>query len=58
MKATYQGVEVEFDLRPGFTVHNQDGTSSLLMHLENFRIVGGWPTPPGGGEPLPEPKSA
>jgi hypothetical protein len=50
---TGDGLEVEVDLRFGFTVHNQDGTSAQLVHLENPRIVGGWPPPSGGGEPLP-----
>lgn len=53
------GTEVEVDLRMGFTVHNQDGSAYKMVHLENARVVGGRPTPPsGGGEPLPEPKSA
>lgn len=51
---TDDGLEVEADLRFGFAVHNQDGTSAQIVHVENHRIVGGYPTPPsGGGEPLP-----
>ena len=52
---TDDGLEVEVDLRMGFAVHNQDETAVQYVHLENARVVGGWPPPPDGdgGEPLP-----
>ena len=56
MKITYQGVEIELELRTGLTVHNQDGTSYVQLHVTPKLppFDGG----PGGGEPLPEPKAA
>lgn len=56
MKVTYQGMEIELEMRTGFTVHNQDGTSYVQVHVTPKLppLPGG----PDGGEPLPEPKSA
>jgi hypothetical protein len=45
------GMKVE--LKTGFTVHNQDGTSELIVYVEPVIPPRG-----GGGEPMPEPKSA
>jgi hypothetical protein len=51
---TTDGVQVEADLRLGFTVHNQDGSAYRRVHIENARVIGNPPTPPsGGGEPMP-----
>ncbi|WP_082984846.1 hypothetical protein [Mycobacterium sp. 1245499.0] len=55
---TVDGYEVEVDLRFGFTVHNQDGSSSRIVHLENPRVIGGPPDDGGPGEPLPKRKAS
>ncbi len=53
VKVTYQGIEVELELRRGFTVHNQDGTSYVMMHVDSVVIPDGPGGPGGPGEPLP-----
>lgn len=53
MKVTYQGIEVELKLRPGFTVHNQDGTAYKLMYVDSVVVPPLPPGPGGPGEPLP-----
>ena len=50
MKITYCGVEVELKIRTGFTVHNQDGTSAIMVYVEPVIMGGG---PGGPGEPMP-----
>lgn len=52
------GIEVELEITPGFTVYNQDGTSYIQVYVKPHIIGGGPDGPSGGGEPLPEPKSA
>jgi hypothetical protein len=59
MRITYQGFEVELKLRTGFTVHNQDGTAAVLVHVDDVKIVSGPDGGPGGpGEPMPIDKAA
>lgn len=55
---TAAGYEVEVDLRFGFAVHNQDGSASRIVHLDNPRIIGGPPNNGGPGEPLPKREAA
>lgn len=57
MKITYQGVEVELNMRPGFTVHSQDGTSALMVYVDPV-ILSGPGGPDGPGEPMPIGKAA
>jgi hypothetical protein len=56
MKITYRGIELEVEVKTGFTVHNQDGTSYVNLYLTPKLPPS--PNGPGGGEPLPVPKVA
>lgn len=58
MKVTYQGIEVELTLRRGFTVHNQDGSSHVMMHVDSVVVSDGPGGPDGPGEPLPIERAA
>ncbi|ACF34093.1 hypothetical protein I5H93_gp030 [Mycobacterium phage SuperGrey] len=57
MKVTYRGMEIELELRVGFTVHNQDGSSYIQVHVTPTSITGGGPDG-DGGEPLPIERAA